>query len=72
MDTFDGITLAVEPDGAVSGYVSWNRGQGYGDAAAIEVEDLLATTAEGYQALLRLVGSFANREVGGRKNRAAR
>ena len=34
IDTFDGITLAVEPDGAVSGYVSWNRGDGFGPAGA--------------------------------------
>ncbi|WP_375423299.1 enhanced intracellular survival protein Eis [uncultured Friedmanniella sp.] len=57
---FTGVSVAVGADGDVVGYASWNRGPGYGDAAGIEVEDLLATTAEGYQALLRLLGSFAS------------
>lgn len=57
---FTGVSLAVGPDGEVVGFVSWDRGQGYGEGAAIEVSDLLATTPEGYQALLRLLGSFAS------------
>lgn len=57
---FTGVSLAVDAAGTVVGYVSWNRGEGYGEAAAIEVHDLIATTPEGYQALLRLLGSFAS------------
>ncbi len=56
--SFDGISLAVDPSGDVVGYVSWNRGSGYGDAGALSVVDLLALTADGYRALLAAVGSF--------------
>ncbi len=45
---------------AICGYASWNRGQGYGEQAVISVADLLATSADGYRALLAMVGSFAS------------
>ncbi|SDR96806.1 Predicted acetyltransferase [Friedmanniella luteola] len=54
-----GVTLAVDEAGAVVGYASWNRGQGYGEQAALEVSDLIARTVDGYRALLRVLGSFA-------------
>lgn len=57
---FTGVTLAVDESDAVVGYCSWNRGRGYGPEGRIEVQDLLATTAEGYRALWRLLGSFAS------------
>ncbi|SDP31882.1 Predicted acetyltransferase [Nakamurella panacisegetis] len=53
----DGCTVA-EADGRVVGYVSWNRGTGYSGTAALTVVDLLSTTADGYRALLSVVGSF--------------
>ena len=53
------VTLAVDEAGAVVGYTSWERGQGYGEQAALEVSDLLAQTVDGYRALLRVLGSFA-------------
>ena len=53
----DGITLAID-DGHVVGYVSWNRGFGYDDGAAITVLDLQSITADGYRALLSAIGSF--------------
>lgn len=55
----NGVSVAVDGDGRVVGYALWDRGHGYGEHAAIEVADLLADTAEGYQALLRMLGSFA-------------
>ena len=55
----DGVSLAEDESGVV-GYAAWNRGQGYGEAAALEVTDLFARTADGYRALLRLLGSFAS------------
>lgn len=54
----DGVTLAVDGSGAVVGYVSWNRGSGYGASAELTVTELLALTADGYRALLDAVGSF--------------
>ncbi|WP_182481361.1 GNAT family N-acetyltransferase [Nocardioides immobilis] len=57
---FTGVTLAVDDAGDPVGYCLWNRGRGYGAGAKIDVVDLIATTADGYQALWRLLGSFAS------------
>lgn len=59
LSSFTGVTVAEDEDG-VCGFVSWNRGQGYAEAASIRVADLLARTPEGYRALLAVVGSFAS------------
>ena len=53
-----GVSLAVEEDGTVVGYATWNRGHRTGEGAELEVTDLLAQTPDGYRALLRLLGSF--------------
>jgi len=58
MDTFDGITLAMEPDGSVSGYVSWNRGHGFGPDGALDVAELHAINGTALESLLAVVGSF--------------
>lgn len=58
MEAVDGVTLAVDRSGEVVGYVSWNRGSGYGAHAALSVTELLAVTADGYRALLSAIGSF--------------
>jgi len=55
-----GITVALDLDERVVGYAAWNRGQGYGEAAALEVTDLLADSSDAYRALLRVLGSFAS------------
>jgi predicted acetyltransferase len=54
----DGITLAVDDGGATVGYVSWNRGVGYGQGASLSVVDLLALTGDGYRALMSAISSF--------------
>ena len=54
---FDGVTLAQDASGVV-GYACWNRGAGYGPPAVLEVVELLATTGDGYRALLSAVGAF--------------
>ena len=59
LDGFTGVTVAEDAAGAVQGYASWERGQGYGEQALLEVTDLLADSADGYRALLRALGSFA-------------
>src|SRR5215207_7004522 len=58
LDSFTGVTLAIDQADAVCGFASWNRGPGYGEKAVIEVADLLAITGEGYRALLAALGSF--------------
>lgn len=57
IDQFDGVTLAEDASGVV-GYACWNRGTGYGPPAALEVVELLATTGDGYRALLSAVAAF--------------
>jgi predicted acetyltransferase len=55
---FTGVTVAEDGEQLV-GYALWNRGQGYDETSALDVPDLLASTADGYRALLRVLGSFA-------------
>ena len=55
----DGWTVVDDENGQVVGYSSWNRGTGYSEDAALTVTDLQATTADGYRALLAVIGSFA-------------
>lgn len=57
---FTGVTLALDESDAVCGYASWERGQGFGEDAVIAVSDLLASSADGYRALLAAIGSFAS------------
>lgn len=54
---FTGITIA-ESAGRVVGYASWQRGSSWGADAVLGVSDLLATSADGYRALLADLGSF--------------
>ncbi|MET3805158.1 putative acetyltransferase [Nakamurella sp. UYEF19] len=56
--SFDGVTLAIDEWGDVVGYLSWNRGSGYDESAALTVVDLLSTTGDGYAALLSAIGAF--------------
>jgi predicted acetyltransferase len=60
IDSFTGVTLALDEAGSVCGFASWSRGEGYGEKAMIEVADLLAATADGYRALLSALGSFVS------------
>ena len=41
------------------GYAAWRRGEGYDETSTIEVDDLLATSADAYRALWRVIGSFS-------------
>lgn len=59
LGSFTGVTVATE-DSRIVGFASWERGQGYGESATMHVADLLATTADGYRALLAAVGSNAS------------
>jgi len=58
MGRFTGMTVA-EIDGRIIGYLSWDRGAESGSGAAIEVHELLASCADGYQALMAALGSFS-------------
>ena len=60
LDSFTGVTVAVDETGVICGYASWQRGHGFGEQALIDVSDLLATSADGYRALLATIGSFSS------------
>ena len=60
ISSFTGVTVAVEADGTICGFVSWSRGHGFGEGGSIKVADLLATSADAYRALLSVIGSFAS------------
>jgi predicted acetyltransferase len=58
--SFTGVTVALDAKGRICGFVSWDRGQGIGDGASINVSDLLAVSGDAYRALLSVIGSFAS------------
>lgn len=60
LESYTGVTVAQDEAGDICGYVSWERGQDFGEQAVIAVSDLLATCADGYRALLSAVGSFSS------------
>ncbi|HEV2089172.1 MAG TPA: GNAT family N-acetyltransferase, partial [Cryptosporangiaceae bacterium] len=58
-DALDGVTLAIGPDGAVEGYVGWDRGHGYDDKAQLTVYDLIGRTGRATAALLAALGTWS-------------
>ena len=57
ISSFTGVTVAVEADGTICGFVSWSRGHGFGEGGSIKVADLLATSADAYRG-----AAFGNRQ----------
>ncbi|WP_416906122.1 GNAT family N-acetyltransferase [Micromonospora echinospora] len=53
----DGVTL-VEHDGDLVGYVSWDRGHGYGPDSMLTVFDVLATTPDAARELVGVLASW--------------
>ena len=60
INSFTGVTAAVDLNNTICGFASWRRGEGVGHGASITVSDLLATGADAYRALLWVIGSFAS------------
>jgi predicted acetyltransferase len=60
IDSFTGVTVAVDATDTICGFVSWRRGEGVGEGASIKISDLLATNGHGYRALLWVIGTFAS------------
>lgn len=54
-----GVSVA-ERDGEVVGYVSWDRGRGYGAEGKLSVGQLMADDADAYRSLLTLLSTFAS------------
>lgn len=55
----DGLTL-VEDDGDLVGYVTWQRGRGYGADSVLTVDEALAVTAEAARELVGVLASWAS------------
>lgn len=53
------ITLALDPAGETVGYAAWKHTGGYYGGGLLEVDDLVATTLDGYRLLLGALGSSA-------------
>jgi predicted acetyltransferase len=61
LDDVTAVTLAVTEDDEVVGYATWDRGEGYDPATAgLVVHDLVATTADAYRALWRVLGTHTS------------
>ncbi|MCY7401728.1 MAG: hypothetical protein LH477_12405 [Nocardioides sp.] len=59
-DRSTGTTLALDVAAAVTGFVSWSRGEDHGHDAVQKVRDLLATDPASYWTPWHGVGSFAS------------
>jgi predicted acetyltransferase len=57
---YDGVTVAVDEDGAVEGYASWDRGPGHDATGRVTVADLIGLTPSATAALLSMLGSWAS------------
>ncbi|WP_020521125.1 GNAT family N-acetyltransferase [Catelliglobosispora koreensis] len=56
----NGFTVAVNPDGEVCGYASWDRGPGYDATGKLTVYDLIASSSAATASLLAFVGNWAS------------
>jgi predicted acetyltransferase len=57
---YDGVTVAVGSDGAVTGYASWERGSGYDAGGKVTVDDLVGADPAALGALLSMLGGWAS------------
>ena len=56
-DGVDGLTV-VEDGEAIVGFASWRRGAGYGPDAVLQVDDLVATTAQAARELIGILATW--------------
>lgn len=56
---FSGLTVAESADGVVNGFLSWDRGRGFGSEGELRVWDLVANDVASLRSLLGVVASFA-------------
>ena len=55
-----GVTVAVDPSGAVVGYAAWTRGRGYDASSTVTVDELIGADARAVAGLLWTVGGWAS------------
>lgn len=54
------VSVAVDADGGICGYASWDRGSDWGPEATLKVADLIATRPSAYASLLAAIGGHAS------------
>lgn len=54
-----GTTIALDADGAIAGFCTWDRAGGYGADGTVTVDDLVALTEPALTALLATIGTWA-------------
>ena len=59
LDSATAVTVAVDEDDRIVGYLIWTRGRGNGSEGRLTVEDAVAVTADAHRALWRMVATFA-------------
>ncbi|WP_144127505.1 GNAT family N-acetyltransferase [Catellatospora sichuanensis] len=57
---FDGVTVAVNAEGAIDGYATWVRGPDSDPVGRVTAHDLVAATQEALCALLAMFGGWAS------------
>jgi predicted acetyltransferase len=55
-----GVTVAVDPSGAVVGYAAWTRGHGYDANSTVTVDELIGVDDQAVAGLLWTVGGWAS------------
>lgn len=61
LERVTGMTVAVAADDQIVGYAGWSRGAGYDPpSAALQVQDLIAVTLDGYRALWTMLGTWTS------------
>ncbi|MET0965937.1 MAG: GNAT family N-acetyltransferase, partial [Nakamurella sp.] len=58
IDSVDGITVAVDIGGQITGYFCWTRGSGVGVDGVLTISEFLALMAPAQESLLAVAGSF--------------
>lgn len=57
---YDGMTVAIGPDGAIDGYASWQREPGYDATGRVTVVDFVARTRGATEALLTMLAGWVS------------
>lgn len=60
IEDYDGVSVTVAPDGAVTGYAAWERGKGYDDGGKMTVYDVIAEDAASTDALRKMFSAWAS------------
>jgi predicted acetyltransferase len=57
---YHGVTVAVDPEGTITGYAAWNRASGYDAGGTVTVDELIGADAAAVSSLLWTVGGWGS------------